>query len=36
MQEWLDNNDISMYSTYNEDKPVITQRFIKMLKAKFC
>ena len=36
MQEWLDNNDISMYSTYNEDKSVITQRFIKMLKAKFC
>ena len=29
MQEWLDNNNILMYSTYNEDKSVIAKRFIK-------
>ena len=34
MQKWLENNDILMYSTHNEDKPVITERFIKTLKAK--
>ena len=34
MQEWLDNNDILMYSTHNEGKPVIAERFIKTLKAK--
>ena len=34
MQEWLDNNDILMYSTYNEGKSVIAERFIKTLKAK--
>ena len=36
MQEWLDNNDISMYSTFHDDKSVIAERFIKMLKTKFC
>ena len=34
MQEWLDNNDILMYSTHNEGKSVISERFIKALKAK--
>ena len=34
MREWLDNNDILMYSTHNEGKLVITERFIKILKAK--
>ena len=34
MQEWLDNTDILMYSIHNEGKPVITERFIKTLKAK--
>ena len=34
MQEWLDNNDIFMYSTYNEGKSVIAERFIRTLKAK--
>ena len=34
MQEWLDNNDILMYSTHNEGKSVIAERFIKILKAK--
>ena len=27
MQEWLDNNDILMYSTHNEGKSVITETF---------
>ena len=34
MQEWLQNNDIFMYSTHNEDKSVIAERFIKTLKAR--
>ena len=34
MQEWLDNNDILIYSTHNDGKSVIAERFIKMLKAK--
>ena len=34
MQEWLDNNDILMYSTHNEGKSVIAESFIKTLKAK--
>ena len=33
-QEWLDNNDILMYSTHDETKSVIAKRFIKKLKAK--
>ena len=34
MQVLLDNNDTLMYSTHNEYKSVITERFIKTLKAK--
>ena len=34
MQEWLDNNDILRYSTHNEGKSVIAERFIKTLKSK--
>ena len=34
MQEWLDNNYILIYSTHNESKSVIDERFIKALKAK--
>ena len=34
MQKWLDNKDILMYSTYNEGKPVITERAINTLKSK--
>ena len=33
MQTWLDNNDILMYSTHNEGKSVIAEKFIKTLKA---
>ena len=34
MQEWLNNGNILMYSTYNKGKSVIDERFIKTLKAK--
>ena len=34
MQEWSENNDISTYSTHDEGKSVITESFIKTLKAK--
>ena len=34
MQEWLDNNNILMFSTHNKDKLVISERFIRILKAK--
>ena len=34
MQEWLDNKDILMYSTHNEGKSVIVERFINTLRAK--
>ena len=34
MQEQLDNNDILMYSTHNEGKSVIAERFIKILKSE--
>ena len=36
MQEWLDNSYILIYSTHNEGKSVIAERFIKTLKAKIC
>ena len=34
MQVWLANNDILVYSTHNEGKSVISERFIKTLKSK--
>ena len=36
MQEWLDNNNTLIYSTHNESKSVIAERFIKALKSKIC
>ena len=33
-KKWLDNNDIKMYSTYNEGKSVVAERFIRTLKNK--
>ena len=33
-KKWLKNNDIEMYSTNNERKSVIAERFIKTLKNK--
>ena len=34
MQEWLDDNDILMYSTCNEGKSVVAEMFIRTLKSK--
>ena len=31
---WLKDNDIRMYSTYNEGKSVLAERFIRTLKNK--
>ena len=36
MQKWLDDNYILMYSTYNEGKSVVAEKFIKTLNGKFC
>ena len=33
-KKWLKNNDITMYSTHNERKSVVAERFIKTLKNK--
>ena len=35
MKSVLHNNDIEMYSTHNEGKSVIAERFIRTLKNKF-
>ena len=34
MQEWLDNNDIFMYSTHNKGKSVSAERFKKTVNAR--
>ena len=34
MQDWLDNNNISVESTNNEGNTVIAERFIRILKTK--
>ena len=34
IQKWLDNNYILMYSTHNEVKPIVAERFIRTLKGK--
>ena len=33
-KKWLQDNDIVMYSTHNEGKSVVPERFIKTLKSK--
>ena len=33
-KKWLEDNDIEMYSTYNEGKSVAAERFIRTLKNK--
>ena len=33
-KKWLKDNDIEMYSTHNEGKSVVAERFIRTLKAK--
>ena len=34
MKSWLEKNAIEMYSTHNEGKSVIAERFIRTLKSK--
>ena len=34
MKSWLQDNDIEMYSTHNEEKPVVAERFIRTFKNK--
>ena len=34
MKSWLEKNFIEMHSMYNEEKSVITERFIETLKNK--
>ena len=33
-EKWLSDNDINMYSTYNEGKSVVAERFMRTLKNK--
>ena len=33
-EKWLSDNNIDMYSTYNEGKSVVAERFIRTLKNK--
>ena len=33
-KKWLSDNDIIMYSTYNEGKSVVAERFVRALKNK--
>ena len=33
-KKWLEDNDIAMYSTHNEGKSVVAERFIRTLKNK--
>ena len=33
-KKWLQDNDIAMYSTHNEEKSVVAERFIRTLKHK--
>ena len=35
-KKWFQDNDIVMYSTHNEGKSVVAERFITMLKSKIC
>ena len=34
-KKWLQDNDIVMYSTHNEGKYVVAERFIRTLKNKY-
>ena len=34
MKSWLEKNDIKMFSTHNEGKSVVAERFIRTLKNK--
>ena len=34
MKSWLEKNDLEMYSTHNEEKSVVAERFIRTLTYK--
>ena len=34
MKSWLEKNDVEMYSTHNEGKSILAERFMKTLKNK--
>ena len=34
MKPWLPDNDLEIYSTQNEGKSAVTERFIRILKSK--
>ena len=34
MKSWLQDNDIEMYLTHNEVKPVVAERFFRTIKNK--
>ena len=34
MKSWLEKNDIEKYSTHNEGKSVVAERFIRTIKSK--
>ena len=34
MRSWLQDNNIEMYSTHNEGKSVVDERFVRTLKTK--
>ena len=36
MKLWLQDNNIEMYSTHNDEKSVVAQVFIRSLKNKIC
>ena len=34
MKSWLQDNDIAMYSTHNEEESAVTERFIRTIRNK--
>ena len=34
MKLWLEKNDIEMYSTQNEGKPIVAERSVRTIKNK--
>ena len=34
MKSWLQNNEIEMYSTFNEERSVVAERFMRTLNNK--
>ena len=36
MKSWLEKNAIEIYSTHNEGKSVVIERFVRTLKNKIC